>query len=278
MRKPLDEIRQFCVLLLAFVLLPGQVFLVRADTRAPSNAYTAEVWYAEFTLTIKGKGKLEGEFDGDPDIEWKIDRTYYSNFKLRPTSGGNGFVNSVSVANPFTVHVTIADELKTIKKGRFQHDSFENTTTTKKWEQDAPESGNARGSYLFIDTKTRTYTIDFEFLPKSIKNAKLKLTETVEIERSEFGFGGKPTHETLPGPVTLLRVNTLKIPRVRKLGMWGGTFFSAVEGTLPNTYPQSIKYDSGDLEPEEPLIGDIPDSQTNVKVRAVCRFSKTPFY
>jgi len=34
----------------------------------------------------------------------------------------------------------------------------------------------------------------------------------------------------------------------------------------------------GDMTPDEPLIDDVPDSKTNVKVRVHYRFSKTPIY
>ncbi len=281
-KKPMKTIR---LLTFAFVLsflaniVPTSV---SAQGKAPNQTVA---WYAEYTLTIKGKGKQEGEFDGDPDIEWKIDRTYYSNFqltKLAPTKSGVVYSTQFRKANPLTVKVTIADELKITKKGRYQHDSVENTTSITKWEEDKVESGEAPDFQLFINPGSR-YDISFVALPY-IKEKNLLVGKATAIERSSAGFGEKPTSETLLEKPIFLSVTSLAVPMARGTislsGVMGQPVFTSNrDGTpWPATYPGLIVYDSKDVEPDAPLIPGVPDSKTNLKIRVICRLSTTPIY
>lgn len=259
----------------------------------PANAQTTRprpktVWYGEFTLTIKGKGEKLGEFDGDADIFWKVDRTYYSNFTLNgpfpskssPTT--DVFQTKFSKANPLTVHVTVADEVKVTKNGRYQHDSYENVTQKTLWEEDAAESGGSSGN-MSLSVRKGSFEASFVGLPSLRPNNKnLKITRSTETDRSEYGFGDKPRHEVKTDESIFEYVTVLRIPKVTvglELTVVGGVPVFYTKGPLvPGTIPSLIKCDSTPRQPDEPMIEGVPDSKTNLKVILDCRFSRTPFY
>lgn len=271
--------KQIGWILTILILIFGASFPLQlvAQTTAKS---AKTVWYVDFTVTMKGKGQKVAESEGESDIFWSIDRTYYSNLELvgsNPTL--NEFHSQDSKAKPASVHITIADRLLTFNKGPGEIGTHQDTTVETHWDGDFTEIGRGLNARLEVNNQRATYNVWIPFVPSSTKLKNIKMTKQTTLDRSAVGYGGKPTREELPIEETLVGNNSLGVPTLDEiLGHQMGVIRHWREMPLPLNFNTSWTFDSGELEPDEPFIKGVPDSKTNLKVRVIYRFSRTPLF
>lgn len=261
------------LLIFTFVALPRvQVFAQAKPAKT--------VWYVDFTITMKGKGQKEAEREGESDIFWEINRTYYSNMEF---VGNNSMPNEFRSQNEKTktpsVHVTIADRLLIFNKGPGEIGTHEDKTVETHWDGDFIETGSGLNARLETNNQAATYNVWIPFIPYRSKTKEIKMTKQTTIDRSAVGYGGKPTHEELPIENSLVGSDSLGVPTLDEVfGHKMGVIRHWKELPMPLNFNTIWKYDSGELEPDEPFIKGVPDSQTNLKIRVIYRFSRTPLF
>ncbi len=285
-------------MLIIGLFLPDYCF---AQTKKMTARPKEIFWYADFTLTIKGNGEKKNE-DETSIIRWSIDRSYSFSFKFNSKSitGDPNKKEEISMkelvavvkSGRFTrytyspvkpkdempMKIKIKDLLNVITIDEGEGKSFENTTVITSWETDKTVN-TPNVMTLTTDNEKRTYNINF---PIFFFDERMKMLSQTIIDRSDYGYDDKPTHEALPIDSADVLISKFRIPNVKGL-ISGFTIQHTPNDFLyPANFPTAWEYDSAkdfpDLQPDNPLIQDVPDSKTKVKIRVLYRFSKTPFY
>jgi hypothetical protein len=118
---------------------------------------------------------------------------------------------------PLAGRISMALLYGSVARGGLSDGAFEKTTTTTTGTFDSEVLGSeikAANSFAFeADLKKLTYNVRIRVSPYDGRE-RLKLVRAVEIERSKYGHGDLPTHET-PAPVTkMVSVNSVLMPEV----------------------------------------------------------------
>ncbi len=268
-------------------------------------------WYVDYTVTVKGNGirtnpkkdKDPTIISKDPIIIWSIDRTYSGVMKLTssyaaPTmavmdmegkeltqeiqqvirSGRfTRFSTPLNVAVPTRVKIYDVLNVSRIRKDDPYNcrGNIETTTELKTWEADGTFDAIAN-AMLNTDSKSRTYNV---WIPIVFIDSSMTMLSKTEIDRSNFCPDRKlPAHEETPVEETQVRIALFSLPNIEGLITDKAVVEHKPDKPFPPNFLTAWEYDSGDMTPDEPLIDDVPDSKTNVKVRVHYRFSKTPIY
>jgi len=314
MRKTTQHIGEAFAALMIFAIaivpLPTNGQRGAGSTGAPKRAASPKpkvAYYADFKVIIVGRGTKPSEHIGDPEIRWAITRTYKGQMELTGphpvyrnssmTSRGKRIPTSdkyeveVSRTKPVTVHVNVNDMVQRIWNGPGEMGTHEDKNRVTIWEEDADEAGEGLGAGLYVDNETAKYTLIIDVVPE-VKEHKVRMRQWTFIDRSDAGYGGKPTREFLTEADEFVSVNSLVVPEVpvfypvMALDRIGSTTIvreqpwlmpeGGMEFPLPSTYPDKIEQRQKCYEPAKPMITGVPDSKTNVRVCVEYRFSKTP--
>lgn len=289
MKKQIRTISKIAAGFMAYILVVGLLFPAHAAAQTKKAAAKPKpipvYWYLEYSVTIKGNGREEGDASGSPTIVWSVDRKYSGDVALngRNVTVPEALLSMEKVAEAYRAehslrfadkgsgegvdvpfHVEINDKLETTTEEVCTDDSVESTTVIETWKADTSFPG-LRGAHLDIDNVLRTYNV---WIPVYVVGSALisLFTQTnkgLNIKNSP----GVETKVQLPG-----------LPNIQGLVNSNAVVEHNPEKPIPSGYPTGWEYYSPpDLTPDEPIFGNVPDSK-NVKIRVIYRFSKTPFY
>ena len=182
-------------------------------------ANKSDVWFASYTVTIKGFGKEEPEIgSGDPEITWSVERIYNGNIKL---------ASGIRVADTKWSDKEREESIWTERKIRFKdsapqvhvrikdyvHKKFdptceEYTTEIETWNADVrgltPKGDEA---FLTIDNKYLTHDVSFPsiYMPKGT-------AFDVKYQKDIFSF---PKKERKDGGTKFLSILAYRIPDIK---------------------------------------------------------------
>jgi hypothetical protein len=266
--------------------------------KEPTPAKLDKAWYLTFELTIKGSGSNKGK-NPDSELEWDFDRSYSGTIALdlpspmidskwsqaevmesirtqRKTSWMHmpkmglaaGAVPSDVMA---PIKVKIDDKVRSLTKDKGEGNTFENTTVNTHWEfDDTVFTTNA--TMLILDKKLNTYNVMIALKPfdRTDVFTKVRVTSETNVNRSQNGYGGLPTSETNTEHNSIF-ISEIQFPLTAIL--------RTGQITHPVDLPLRIKdggyeYDSGDLEPDKPMIEGEPKSKQTVKIHIYYRFKR----
>jgi hypothetical protein len=272
-----------CAAAIAWFLCPLSAEEIPAQkTKAPAKS--AEVWYLSFEVTVKGNSsKARGE-RGEVTDSWYVDRTYSGVIELNlsvPTSvevnkamSPAEMISRVRSAplmwvhrgsdwsdTAMVIHIKIHDKKVLVLKEKGEGDTFENTTNTITWDGEGDALAD-NAVQLFIDKNRSLYNVTIPFQLHMADRLLKKLTNHT-VERSDHGYGDEPTHEQKLDPEDI-PLGTFSLPKVIAL-LTGGRIHH------PNNLPFSLNsgsfdWDSGDVDPDEPIFNDIPESKKGIKI------------
>ena len=273
---------------------------------AKFDPYDDPGWTLTWSLTIKGEGIKKNYPAQGEELKWKISRIYNGatilNFrapmparaikftpgdpKYTPASFAEAlktesFVKWMHVqqadssGSPIGVpiHVLINDMLQTTLVVHEEGDVWEHTVDTKEWKADVFASSYDLTS-LFIDKANNSYNVEITCFPKENfkkPEKQLRFLHTEQISKSENGHKGEPLHEFNQDSLRM-SLTELKVPEVENL-------IKHAYITLPVDEPLHAQdgvysFDSGEFVPTKPLISNIPETKTDVKVSVSIRFTK----
>ncbi len=240
-------------------------------------------WFTlEYTATVKGNGRRPAGIDGSPEIIWSFDRLYEGNIGLysrdvnvlpselmSPASimaaqkAERRFVYNDSKG---TIHAEIDDSIERITKEVCSDTTNQMFSDLETWKAngDFPVFGIER---LFTDRMLHTYNISIPVYSKDDKAVKY-----FRIKRVGRSGGIRPSI-SLHGeePVSKL-MGLLGLPTVASI-IKDGVVSHDPEKDIPQSFPKEWEFDSGELMPDKPLIPEIPETRTNVKIRVYYKFT-----
>jgi hypothetical protein len=269
----------------------GQAYRDLPDTCKPKS------WFLKWDLTISGKS------DQTSKIKWAVKHEYSGAVELSDVGVVMGAMPRLTpqqakamtpaqamamVKNAKKVHmwlykaptmfgaidVTIDDSVKRKNHDRGEGESFENTTTTNTWKGTTKDQ--VQNSYkLEVDEQAKTYNITIPFTPMG-QTKSIATEEIVEIERSAYGWGNKPTHEgptTTPGSVT---PSSLKNPEAASLIAGGNLHHDKDLAFAPKD--DIVLFDSGNvkMDASSTFLQNLPGAKDNVTIHLVYTLSKLP--
>lgn len=250
-------------------------------------------WYVSYTVTIKGKGEIKGELQGEADIKWSVDRSFVGRMRLDgPTPRRfrgkavdpewETFENYGPTARPWTVNVKIKDRLEKVYEGPGEIGTHEDRTDVTVWEGDPTVSGPPEDlDALEVNKEKRTYFVILTVVPKSM-DKNIRMSRFSIYDRSEAGYGGKPTHEVTKPLEDQIAIRDIPMPKGDHLesfrkNSWISTGKTgAGELTLPPTYPYTIEFPRTCFPPQAPFFEGIPETQTKVEICVEILLSKIP--
>jgi len=258
-------------------------------------------WLLHFEVTISGEGKKRV---GQGSIEWKISHIYtgdveLSNPRKKPKLPDSSILakmtqvqvmqmlmtvtelKSWSVTLPAIVQttvpieITIDDELTIDSREHGEGDSFENIKSVDTWKGSNLPDGVHNDFSFDVDETSATYNLVVPVRPTH--SAKL-ITKTTKktIERSKFGYGNAPTHETPPPVVEMIAASTMPFPPVAAVFPNGSIHH---EYDLPFAPKDDlVVFDSGKMpiDPQSGYLANLPSAKQNVTVRVYYILSKLP--
>ncbi len=309
MKKVIKQFSKYAVriVLLGLVISFNSTVETYAQTKLKSATTPKVYWYLDFTVTIKGSGKQTNE-DGDKITDWIVDRSYSGFIKLNDSMswykpGLSKQENKEAIeSHRFTAYhnrpadldkvswmpitVRISDRYRITIKDDGEGSSFEYTKALKTWKFNHDMNGKMafvpNAVQLSTDSKLRTYNVFIPILATEGNKEYVSLFLDTVIDRSSYGYGDAPTHEEKPVQLVLVSIHSLGIPNVKGLIEDGAIQHIPNDFLFPVNVTTAWEYDSfkdfPDLQPDAPIFPDVPDSKSNVKIRVIYRFSKTPFY
>ena len=261
---------------------------IKPKVEPPIKEYV--IWYVSYTVTITGNGVLKGDTQGAPDIKWWVDRSFVGKMRLDgPTPrrdsgkivpGWEAYENYGPKASPWTVQVKIKDRIEKFWEGPGEIGTHEDKTDVTVWEGDPLLPGGSDNySGLLVNPEAKTYGVTLALFPPSTEK-NIRMSRFTIFDRSEAGYGGKPTHEVTKPLEDQIRLSEIPTP-------WGGEHL--LRGTrtpvimsnadfeqLPPTYPYTIEFPSTCFPPKKPFFEGIAETQTKVKICVEFLLSKIP--
>lgn len=236
-------------------------------------------WFTlEYTATVKGNGVRPAGIDGSPEIIWSFDRLYEGNIglygravdvPLSELTNPESILAAQKAERRFvysdakgTVHAEINDRIESITREKCSDTTNQELSDLQTWTAngDFPIFGIEK---LLTDRILHTYNV---YIPVGSKDEKaLKYFRIKRVGRS----GG--VRPTIPNeePVSKL-MGLFPLPTV--LGVINeGVVSHDPEKEIPQSFPKEWEFDSGEMLPGKPLIKDILETRSNVKVRVYYR-------
>ena len=238
-------------------------------------------WFTlEYTATVKGNGHKPAGEDGSPEIIWSFDRLYEGNIGLfsrdvnvLPSQATTleSITAAIKAEERFlyndargTVNAEIDDRIETITKEVCTDKTNEETSVLETWKAsgDFPVFGSER---LLTEKLLHTYNVS---IPVGSKDGKaLRYARITRKGRS----GGKRPSTEAEEPVTKF-MGLLPLPTVLGI-IKDGVVTHDPEKDIPQSFPREWVFDSGDMLPGKPLIKDVLESRSNVKIRVYYKFT-----
>ena len=296
-----------CIFLLSFVPAFSQhsrakVIEIKKPPPKPKKVTTPakpdKSWYLTFELTIKGSGNNKGS-NPDSELEWDFDRSYSGTILLdfpspmmdpkwsqaetmeslrteRKTAWMHipkaGLPSGITPSDlMYPIKVKIDDKLRNLTKDKGEGDSYENTTVNTHWEfDDTVFTTNA--TMLVLDKKLNTYNVTIALTPFDRNDIfeKVRVTTETEINRSAHGYGDLPRSENKVERGSMF-ISEVHFPVTGILR--DGQIKHVVDLPL-RSKDGGYEYDSGDLEPDKPIIESEPKSKKTVKIHIYYRFKQ----
>jgi hypothetical protein len=241
-------------------------------------------WTLDFDVTLSGEGSKA--IDADNHISWKVKHKYTGKVDLlleAPTmSIADGKPPTVAemmagtYARMWTaaggaktpLDVEIDDRIEQYAKDPGEGDSYEATTTTSTWKGNGKDHA-AVGAVLETDDKAALYNLKFGVLPA---DATKQLTVVVkeEIDRTPYGYGDAPTHESNTTRNEKDPFSVMQIPDIS--GIIKGAKVERTKEKLELTN-DSIEFTDTFAPPASYLSG-LPNVTKNLKVRVHYRLTR----
>jgi hypothetical protein len=263
---------------------------ITPKTEPPKKEYVN--WYVSYTVTIKGNGELKGDTQGSPDIKWWVDRSFVGKMRLdgptplrngnSPVPGYESYENYGPSARPWTVNVKIKDRIEKLWEGPGEIGTHEDRTEVTVWEGSPTVSGPpADLDTLAVKKETQTYFVLLTVIPKST-DKNIRMSRFTIFDRSDAGYGGKPTHEVTKPLEDQIAISDIPMPNgdhlssFRKNSWITSTKPKGGEDTLPPTYPYTIEFPRTCFPPKAPFFEGIADTKTKVEICVEFLLSKIP--
>jgi hypothetical protein len=257
-------------------------------TKPPTPAKPKPIlgWSVLFLVTIKGHG-ISKDINGFSEFEWTIDRSYDGtitfNQGLPVTEPGwsreermeaydiQRKTKWLSVDNmkfPQIITATEHDKQRTVVKDKGEGDTYENTTVTTQLDVNSPVLASAM---LAIDNKLNTYDFAIGLICKgSTHGCQRKISTTTSIERTDHGYGNLPTSQTKIEDTTISFIEII-IPAIE--GLVKENLFRTDDLKLVNVNGH-YEFSSPKLQPDKPMITNVPESKSKVEIQIVYVFNK----
>ena len=258
-------------------------------------------WLLSYDVEIRGDGARGS--GGGSKFSWTIDRLYAGRFELTRTGvvaknpaefakmspeklaamtpqqildlGKQMTANMAGIWSPGApespINVVINDGTKSFDHGPGEGDSFEDVTTTRTYK--GANVDEVRGASYTEDRVANTYNVSIRMRPTG-KRPLVLVEESAEYTRSPFGFGDKPTHETINEPPKREPFGQLDIPDVKGLLENGGVIHHTVDQPV-NFVNGALSFDSGWVVawPLKPPFSDLPQPD-RLKVRVTYKLTR----
>jgi hypothetical protein len=186
MKKQIRQILMFSASLMSNIIILG-IFCTNSTfaQTEPPNANKSDVWEVDYMVTVRGKFQVKPELgSGDPDVFYKIDRTYEGKSRLvylKSNSEGLLFENLTDVI----IHIDDTRE----EIGDPTCDEY--LTVHERWSGDMSTSkGNPKylpSAQLIIDNRKRNYLTFFQLFYAPNKNQNDILYRKVSMIHSKGG-------------------------------------------------------------------------------------------
>lgn len=264
-------------------------------------------WYLYYEVTVAGEGgKIQTSSGTRNEIKWKIYHRYSGKIEFNqpnpqlpftpqqqflmtsaqimealkkyPVGSVVSWRHQLFLVQLFVpMEVFIKDEVIRFVYEPGEADAYEQTTTTETWDGDYTD-GVSNEFEFFINSPDNKYNITIPIGPLSQAITKVppqvkNVTKEV-IDRTKYGYGGKPTHEEPPPETKMISLNSLTIPTVA--GLLEKAKVHHPENLPLNFIEDTLTFDSGEVKPTLPYLKGLPDAEKNVKVKVYYRLSKLP--
>lgn len=166
-----------------------------------------------------------------------------------------------------TLDVEIDDEAVSYSKDPGEGPAWEATTHKQTWKGKGKDATHGIGM-LVIDEAGKLHSLTFEMQPTS-KAKQLVVAQTDIIDRTEFGYGGAPTHQVVPGSSTKEPFSTIALPVVA--GVLNGHLTLTKKPFVMTN--DSFTFDAT-LERPPGYLDHLPDVQRKLKIRVTYRVTK----
>jgi hypothetical protein len=245
-------------------------------------------WLLSFSVTIGGNGMAE-DFHEDDEFKFSIIHRYSGRIELtEPTLVADRSWSDAEKKEAMAIgrkiewrgdllkpaspaDIWIDDKSTLLQKENDEGDTFENTSVTTHSEVEG-EVMPSSSTMLVFDKKLGTYNVTISMACKSSTGGcKEKETTTIDIKRSDHGYGDLPTSETHTTDTTT--TFEIKFPTTSGL-IADNKIHHVVDLKLPGMIKGHYEYISEDLEPDKPMYKNVPESKTKVKVKVFYFFSK----
>jgi hypothetical protein len=271
------------------------------DLYKKALATCRQTWYLHFELDVTGKARTP---PGYTTTSWTVRQIYTGDVELSEQTGGRrtpppdvmaalplmppdqimsymknlGTITTwrhpIAGALQLPIDVDIDDVLETSVHDPGEGDSFEDTKTTHTWKGKAPDAFD-NAFRLEVDDKNKTYNVWIPVATK-LQTQTIKDDTTQVIDRSRYGYGYAPTHETPPPVRKMLAPSALAVPGVAVVVV--GNVFHHEKDRPFEPKDDQITFDSGDMKIDSVwgLLQSLPGAKANLRVRVNYTLSRKP--
>ncbi|HWB76320.1 MAG TPA: hypothetical protein VG755_15225 [Nannocystaceae bacterium] len=241
-------------------------------------------WTVDFDVTVIGEGSKAT--NSLSSIQWKVSHKYSGTVDLvlgvpipslkdgtNPTpaeliAGTYARMWTVLGSPTTSIDVAIDDRIVQYSKDPGEGDAYEATTTTSTWKGSGKDA--ASGSpILEIDERGELYSANIPFRPTATTKP-LAVVVKESIDRTQYGYGGAPTHEERTPTNTKNPFSVMQIPDISGVIAGGRVERKKKALAIVN---DSFEYTDTFAPPKSYMAG-MPDVQKSLKVRVHYRFTR----
>lgn len=241
-------------------------------------------WTVDFSVTVSGEGSKAT--NSLSNIQWKVSHKYSGKVDLvlgvPIPSLVDGAQPSVAelmagtyprmwtpTGSPTTpIEVEIDDRIVQYSKDPGEGDAYEATTTTSTWKGKGKDAASG-GPILEIDEKGELYSVMVPFRPTD-KTKHVAVVVKQSVDRTQYGYGGAPTHEETTPTNAKEPFSVMQIPDITGVIIGGRIERKKKALAITN---DSFEYTEIFAVPKSFMAG-LPDVQKNLKVRVHYRLTR----
>lgn len=241
-------------------------------------------WTVDFDVTVSGEGSKAT--NALSNIQWKVSHKYSGKVDLvlgvptpslvdgkNPTpaeliAGTYARMWSVIGSTTTPIDVVIDDRIVQYSKDPGEGDSYEATTTTSTWKGNGKDAASGI-PILEIDEKGELYSVNIPFRPTD-KTKQVAIVVKQAIDRTQYGYGGAPTHEETTPTNEKDPFAVMQIPDITGVIVGGRIERKKKKLELLN---DSFEY-TDTFAPPKSFMAGLPDVQKSLKVRVHYRFTR----